>query len=169
MLYVYLIRHKSDFLLATDEKHRLLPQNISYSSFVQFITAFESIDDNTVAPRYRFGELRLSRLNFWSKIFLRRFMYHQVHKQYGAYFARYYGPLVFIFALFSLVLSAMQVELAVNQAQETGAWTTFAHASRVFSVLTIVCAALIILFLLSVLFLLPSREIIFATTHKFFK
>lgn len=167
--YAYLIRHKSDFILATDDSHQLLPKKISYSSFVKFIMAFEHICDDSVSPRYKFGELRLSRLNFWIKVFLRRFTYHKVHGQYGAYFARFYGTLLFIFAVFSVLLSAMQVALAVDQSLKIGPWSVFAHVSRGFSIFTIVCVALTILGLLSVLFLLSSREFIYALKDLYLK
>ncbi|OCL09944.1 hypothetical protein AOQ84DRAFT_397119 [Glonium stellatum] len=150
--YAYLIRHKSDFVLATDDKHRLLPKNISSSDFIKFITAFEDIKDEDVCPRYRFGELRLTRLNFWSKIFLRRFAYQKVHGQYGAYFAGFCGPLLFIFGIFSVLLSAMQVVLAVRPIIQSGhSWITFAHVSP-----------LVAVFPLSVLVFLQLREIAYA-------
>jgi hypothetical protein len=86
--YAYLIQHKSDFLIAGDEKRRLLPKNVRYTNFIRFITTCQQyITDEDVSPRYAFGELRLSRLNFWSKIFLRQFSFQETHGQYGARFA----------------------------------------------------------------------------------
>ncbi|KAI2694840.1 hypothetical protein CBS147333_8668 [Penicillium roqueforti] len=165
--YAYLIRHKSDFILATNDNHRLLPKKITYSSFVKFITAFEEICDDSVSPRYKFGELRLSRLNFWTKIFLGRLMYHKVHGQYGAYFAHSYGTLLFIFAVFSVLLSAMQVALAVVPLE--GGWSVFAYTSRGFAIFTIICVALIIISLLSVFIVLSSREILYAVNDLILK
>src|SRR6266480_5198937 len=104
--YAYLIRHKSDFTLATQEKTRLIPKNISYSDFVNFINRFK-VADELVSLRYHFGELRLRRLNFWCKVFLFESTYHPVEWEYGAYFAQYYAPMLFIFAVFSLLMSAM--------------------------------------------------------------
>ncbi|KAL9077633.1 MAG: hypothetical protein Q9161_000005 [Pseudevernia consocians] len=162
--YFHLIQHKSDFFLATkDEKLRLLPKDVSYADFVKFIVNFSEVHDDDVSPRYRFGQLRLSRLNFWSKIFLHRFQYRKVHQQYGAYFARFYGPLLFIFATVSLSLSAMQLVLAVQRPNAFGeSWKTFARVSGGFAVFTLVCVALIVFFLLSMFISLALREIIFA-------
>ena len=161
--YLYLIRHKSDFILATDDKLRLLPKGICHSEFINFITAFEKIHDINVPPRYKFGELRLSRLNFWSKIFLRRFTYQKVHEQHGAYFAQFYGPILFMFGIFSVALNAMQVVLAVQPIVQLGrSWITFAQVSRGFSICTLLCVTLVVLLLLSLLAVRCLREIIFA-------
>jgi len=168
--YLYLIRHKSDFILATDEKLRLIPKEISYTEFVKFVVSFEKVEDISVSPRWRFGELRLTRLNFWSKIFLRRFAYHKVHGQYGDYFARFYGPILFVFGIFSVSLSAMQVALAVQPFVQLGqSWITFAKVSSGFSILTLVCVVLIALSFLSMLVALSFRETIFAVKDLFRK
>ena len=54
-------------------------------------------------------------MNFWAKIFLylRAFQKVQTHYAYKVYFARFYGPIIFLFAFFSVVLSRMQVDLTV--------------------------------------------------------
>lgn len=163
--YFYLIQHKSDFLLAMDARLRLLPKDVSHSGFIKFIAAFEKdqIDDTRVSPRYQFGELRLSRLNFWSKIFLRRLDYQRVYQQYSTYFARFYGPILFLFGVLSVALSAMQVALAVQPLLQWGnSWTTFAKVSRWFSVSTLLSVALVTLLLLLALAVLSLRETVFA-------
>ena len=162
--YFHLIQHKSDFFLATkDERLRLLPKGVSYADFVKFIANFSEIHDKDVSPRYRFGQLRLGRLNFWSKVFLHRFHYRKVHQQYGAYFAQFYGPLLFIFATISLSLSAMQLVLAVQRPNTFGPpWKTFTRVSGGFAVLTLVCVALTVLVLLLMFVSLALRETIFA-------
>lgn len=84
--------------------------------------------------------------------------------QYGTYFARFYGPLLFIFAVFSVVLSAMQVALAVLPLSDIQppSWSAFARASKGFAVFTLVCVALVGLFLLSALILRMASETAFA-------
>jgi hypothetical protein len=161
--YSYLIQHKSDFLLATDDNHRLIPKHISHCDFTTFIMSFDKVEDISVAPRYNFGELRLARLNSWSKIFLRRFSYHKVYDQYRAHFAQFYAPLLFVFAVLSVALSAMQVALAFPAFPESGqSWLTFAQVSRGFSICTIIGVALVVLLLTFTLFAMLFREISFA-------
>lgn len=161
--YFYLVQHKSDFILATDDKHRLLPKKTSYSKFIKFIAAFEHITDHDVSPRYKFGELRLTRLNFCSKVLLQRLSYHKVHGQYSAYFASFYGPILFIFGVFSVSLSAMQVVSALQPAFRSGrSWEAFSQMAWGFSIFTLVSVALVI-GLLSCLFVIVSlREIVYA-------
>lgn len=160
--YAYLVQHKSDFVLATQEETRLIPEGITFTDFIRFIARCR-VSDKHVSPRYHFGELRLTRLNFWAKFILFKSHYHKVEWQYGAYFARFYGPILFIFAVFSLLLSAMQVVLAVQTIiTSDNSWLTFAKASRGFSVFTvffIACITASLLFMLTALF---ANELIFA-------
>ncbi|KAL8375860.1 hypothetical protein RB595_007133 [Gaeumannomyces hyphopodioides] len=160
--YAYLIRHRSDFAIAANNEVPLLPKGISYARFVNFISKFEVLD-GSVSPRYHYGELRLTRLNFWSKIFLRRSNYRKVHWQYGAYIARYYAPLAFLFGFFALFLGAMQVILAVQAIVESGeSWLDFAVFSRGFAVFTIVLTAAITVFIFFSVLVLSLRELLFA-------
>ncbi|KAI1660709.1 hypothetical protein F4813DRAFT_261701 [Daldinia decipiens] len=162
--YSYLIQRRSDFNLAMNEDHRLLPKNIKYSSFSRLITSVQSIGDDMVSPRYHYGELRLSRLNFWIKIFFFRFTYHKAEGQYGPYFARFYGPILFLFGLFSVLLSAMQVVLAAMPPTEnsSASWLNFPLVSRGFSIFTLLVVAVITCYFLLAFVGLASREIIFA-------
>ena len=84
--------------------------------------------------------MRLPRLNIYGKFFLRKFHHEQVHGQYGAYFSSFYGPLLFIFAVFSIFLIAMQVELSV-ESLTSRPWQPFWYLSRWFSVLILTCLA----------------------------
>jgi hypothetical protein len=59
-----------DFHLAV--QHGLLPASVRPDSFARFIARFSRLPDNAVAPRFRFGEMRLSRLNSWAPLLLRR-------------------------------------------------------------------------------------------------
>ena len=166
--YALLIRHRSDFELAND--HRLLPKGISFKQLMLFLEACkDSTTDADVSLRYHFGELRLSRLNFWSKIFLKRFAFHKVEGQYSAYFARYYGPFLFVFAMLSLLLDSLQVELAAvpildpNTSQIFG--KTFALASKGIACGVIGIFAIIFLYLIMQMMALIARETIFALQH----
>ena len=113
--YAYLIQHKSDFELATRNEHRLLCNKIRFSSLICLLeTVKYRTPDDMVSPRWRYGELRLSRLNFWSRLLLRHHTFAKVHGQYSEYVAQFYAPLLFLFGVLSVVLSAMQVGLNVS-------------------------------------------------------
>ena len=72
-----------------------MPKCVTWEEFCDFTSAFREIGDQDVAPRYRYGELRLSRLNYLVKIFMIGSSYQEVNWQYSEYFARFYGPLLF--------------------------------------------------------------------------
>jgi hypothetical protein len=113
--YWYLTRYESDFHIVQQDYLRLVPSNIDWPSFCRFTSDLNYIDDTAVLRRYCFGELRLTRLNFYAPLLLRKFHFEQVHGQYGDYFARLYGPILFVFAVVSTALNSMQVALAANQ------------------------------------------------------
>ncbi|KAI1584284.1 hypothetical protein PtrCC142_012231 [Pyrenophora tritici-repentis] len=92
--YRYLIRHESDFYLAQQDSLRLIPKDVDWASFCYFTSDLNDIQDSAVSRRYCFGELRLTRLNFYAPFLLRKFRFEQVHGQYGDYFARLYGPVL---------------------------------------------------------------------------
>ncbi|MCJ1472420.1 hypothetical protein MMC13_001068 [Lambiella insularis] len=168
--YAHLIQHKSDFSLAQDAKHRLLPAKTKHCEFIRFITEFEHLSDHDVSPRYAFGELRLTRLNFWSKVFLRRFTFQKVDGQYSAYFARFYGPILFVFGIFSVALNSMQVALAVQPLiQLSDSWVVFAELARAFAICTLLCVALVVLFLVLVMLALCVRETVYAARDLYRK
>ncbi|ORY18542.1 hypothetical protein BCR34DRAFT_443830, partial [Clohesyomyces aquaticus] len=110
--YASLIQRRSDFAIA--RKHKLLDSfpHVSFEDFSHFIEAFEKVPESAVSPRWRFGELPLGMLNFYSFIFLRRWHLRKYEQRYGAYFEAYFPVVLFIFAVFSVMLSAMQVILA---------------------------------------------------------
>ena len=60
--YSFLIRHQSDYLIA--QRADLIPKDITYQEFRRIILPFRSIPDKSVSPRYHFGQLRLTRLNY---------------------------------------------------------------------------------------------------------
>ncbi|CAF9916400.1 MAG: hypothetical protein GOMPHAMPRED_000987 [Gomphillus americanus] len=143
--YFYLIQHPSDFRMATAESARLVPPGVTYFQFCQFSKRFDKIKDEDVTWRYAYGELRLSRLNFYVKVFGSRWSYHRTELQYGAYFARFYGPFLFLFGCISVVLSAMQTELAAEQVGLLVYWINFQNASRGFCVFALFLVMIIVL------------------------
>ena len=118
--YSHLIRHEVDLRIAQRDDLQLLPNSITWEAWCGFSDNIAYIADKDVTPRYHFGELRLSRLNFYCKFLLGRFWYERVHTQYGSYFAQYYAPALFVFGFASVALSALQVELAVEGIRDGG-------------------------------------------------
>lgn len=164
--YYYLIRHESDLRIAK-ESHLLSfdEDDITIESFYGFISGFGNVQDREVSPRYTsYGTLGLSRLNFWAKIFLHRFQFYQVDRQYSDYFARFYAPILFVFGILTVALSAMQVSLQAEDVQHIGntKWVALPSVSFWFSILTLVCICGIGLTISFVFAFMLLRELAFA-------
>lgn len=163
--YYYLIQHESDFEIARDET-RLLPSDITWIDFCAFSKTFLDISDDVVSERYHYGELRLTRLNLYANFIIGKFQYERVHGQYGAFFARFYGPLLFIFGILSIVLSAMQVELGV-ESLTNAQWQPFWYACRWFVIAALACMAFLVLGLISLLVGMIVDEWAFALRRRY--
>ncbi|KIW71598.1 hypothetical protein PV04_03742 [Phialophora macrospora] len=161
--YCLLIQYESDFRLA--KTAGLLPEVAEdFTRFIDFISVFATMDDSTVSGRYHFGELRLGRLNFWARIFLRRWHLHKIHWAYSTYFAQFYGPLLFAFGVLSLFLSAMQVIFA---AALPSSWEVFSSVARVFSVLVLIFLLTVCALLMALFMSMALREIFHASRDFF--
>lgn len=159
--YYFLVRHESDFRIAVRE--HLIPQETKYADFMIFISNLKSIQDTQVSPRYHFGELRLRRLNRWSQLLLGKPFFHKVAWQYTDIFAQYYGPYLFVFSIFSVVLSAMQVGVGAKSN-----WQRFYGVSAWFSVATLLVMCALVSWVTVTFIFLSGREIVYAVRHQFF-
>ncbi|KAF2034230.1 hypothetical protein EK21DRAFT_49604, partial [Setomelanomma holmii] len=110
--YSSLIQRRSDFNLA--RRHDLLGSfgAVSFEAFVGFISSFDSIPESAVSSRWHYGVIQLDSLNFHSAIHLRRWHLNRFESRYGTYFSRFFPVVLFLFAVFSVMLSAMQVIVA---------------------------------------------------------
>ncbi|TVY34472.1 hypothetical protein LOCC1_G008204 [Lachnellula occidentalis] len=160
--YAHLIRHKSDFVLA--QRHGLVSQKIRYSQFIRFISCFEQLQDSDVSPRYSYGELRLSRLNFWAPIAIGKLDFHKSVWQYGDFFSRFYGPLLFFFGIFAIILNAMQVALVAQSmdSPSSRSWRMFIDVCNNFSLVTLFVVLFIVFYLSSSFVIRGLREVLFA-------
>lgn len=164
--YHHLIVHESDSDIACEKK--LLPAGLGWDRYCDFSARFSEITDAQVSPRYTYGEMRLTRLNLFTKLFLRKWQYERISGQYGAYFSRFYGPVLFVFALWSVILSAMQVELAV-EVSSLGRWEPYRYFCRWFGGMTVGISALIGNFLALLLAGMVVDDWMFALRRHFRK
>ncbi|OAP55815.1 hypothetical protein AYL99_09967 [Fonsecaea erecta] len=116
--YRYLIQHESDLLIAQQEHLRLVPVKLNWTDMSTFLADLETVEDGDASARYRYGELRLSRLNLYAPFLFGRLAYEHIPMQYGEYFARLYGPILFIFAMVTTILNGMQVALAADPGRQ---------------------------------------------------
>ena len=134
--YYHLIKYKSDFDIASER--RLIPEGIEWEPLSDFLSCFADLERDAVSPRYNFGEIRFTRLQFWSSVLMHRLSF-KIYGQYADHFSRFYAPLLFVFGVISVVLSAMQVALATS----VQIWSTFTIVCRWFAIVTILLVALI--------------------------
>lgn len=177
--YASLIQYPSDFALATSKG--LIPseepspdggdpKKITFEDFIAFIEAFHGskVKDSHVSLRYHYGDLRLSRLNFWAKIVLFDFNFEKAYGNYDAYFSRFYGPLLFLFGVINLVMGAMQ--LGINT--EKGGWKHedwkgLYYTGRVFAVIVLIFISIVIVNLFGLFGFMVVREFAYgAKEHR---
>lgn len=117
--YSCLIQRRSDFTLA--QKNHLLSglEDVSFEAFVAFISAFDKVPHQHISSRWRYGLIHLDALNFHSAIHLRRWHLNRYEMRWATYFSRFFPVVLFIFAMFSVMLSAMQVILASEEMEQT--------------------------------------------------
>ncbi|KAL8746077.1 MAG: hypothetical protein Q9190_001862 [Brigantiaea leucoxantha] len=168
--YCHLVHHETDYRIALEKG--LIPNDastgggnnpISWDAFAKLIASFDGFDDSSVSPRYQYGELRLSRLNFYSRIFLRKLTFHHIEAQWGQFVGSAVAPFIIMFAILAVILNAMQVELAVQaQGSTKSSWITFANVSKWVAVLILVFVMLVILFITVLVATLFFHDIWFA-------
>ncbi|KAH0595024.1 hypothetical protein MHUMG1_07323 [Metarhizium humberi] len=107
--YARLITHESDLHLA--KRLHLVPGTLTWNGWCHYIQRFRYLRDRDVAQRYHFGEIRLTRLNFWHSLRHGR-SYFQVHHNYATFFARFGAPYIFVFGAATVFLTALQTGLA---------------------------------------------------------
>ncbi|KAH8587266.1 hypothetical protein B0O99DRAFT_642180 [Bisporella sp. PMI_857] len=163
--YAYLIKYEIDFRKAQSTELGLIPTDdgenpITYERYAQFIAPFAELDNDRVRPRYHYGEMRLTRLNWFARFLLGRWTYHRIHAQWNEYLGRFLAPFLTTFLLLSTALSAMQVELAVQSApQGSGNWDAFSQMCRWVSIIILVLILVVsTLFILLVLFMFIHEQ-----------
>jgi hypothetical protein len=147
--YCYLIRYGVDFRKAIELE--LIPRvegaPLDFESFVEFILQFEDISDEAVAPRYTYGSIRLTRLNYLALISFGRPAYFALRPQYGDYISHSFVPIITLFAVLSTILSSMQVALAVQVPDATSSWEAFTSVAKWFSIAVIILVVSLVVFL----------------------
>lgn len=166
--YSYLIRYEVDFRKAVEPELQLIPHGdgksaITFEKFVEFIAPFVTLDDDSVSPRYQYGELRLTRLNKLAMVFMGKLTYHHIHAQWSSYIGSLLAPSIVILAPVSVVLSAMQVVLATRDAnQDSGGWLAYSQMSRWISVIVTFLVFVLLFLTLSVILFMLFHDVWFA-------
>lgn len=142
--YLWLIRHKSDFLIAQSEN--LVSKDVTWEQWTTFSmaifpnvfsTAFEGI-----SPRYLYGELRLARVNLIyrlcrktrnSKTFVRGYFYG--YHTYSSFVEQNFAWVLTLIVYITIVLTAMQVGLGTTELQSNALFNRASYGFTVFSIM----------------------------------
>ena len=145
--YHYLIRSESDFRIAQDPSLHLVPAGITWEQFCNFSTDLAKISDRNVSTRYAYGEIRLTRLNFYAPLLLRKSYFQRMDYQYSDYFACYYGPILFMIGIVSVILGGLQVVVNIQGPDSVRNGRIVSIVALWISVTMIMCSLSIIIFL----------------------
>ncbi|KIJ16263.1 hypothetical protein PAXINDRAFT_132104 [Paxillus involutus ATCC 200175] len=107
--YALLIKYESDFRIARELG--LLPECITWTQWSELAFSLAVIPLTDVNERYRYGELRLHRLNFVHNLFRFSPWYYNIHRDYQSRFSYQLGFMLVLFAYASVIMSSMQVML----------------------------------------------------------
>ena len=113
--YRYLIQYELDLAVAKRSELSLVPPDIDWQRMSPFLEDLRWIEDENVSGRYQYGEIRLSRLNFYSLLLFRRRFYQYIPFQYVEYFNGLYAPVLFLFAILAIILNAIQVSATADE------------------------------------------------------
>lgn len=159
--YAWLVSYKSDLDIA--KECGLLSKDIEWANWVEFLDAFldninlETLGD--VNKRYKYGELRLSRLNSIYRLAPPAYSFRNFIRGYKsgstwheAFFQRHFKWILAAFALLTVLLSALQVGLATTRLQGYATFQTASYGFATASLVAIVAGVVLLFFVWLVLF-----------------
>jgi hypothetical protein len=145
--YTDLIRHESDFRIALELG--LLPRETKWTQWMAFAMDVRSNVDKArggINDRYIYGELRRRRLNLLYRLVCGEWIrgYHQIPTEYNRWFQQNFAWLLLVFAYATVLLSAMQVILATEQGQSSGALHNSSYGISVAVVIAVATAVAVV-------------------------
>jgi hypothetical protein len=159
--YAWLVRHQSDLAIA--HEIGLLAKDIAWPDWVQFLDAFldniNLVTLSDVSKRYRYGELRLSRLNIIYRLTPPAYSFRNVIRGFkagstwcNAFFGRHFRWTLAAFATLSVLLSAFQVGLATSGLQSSDSFQRASYGFTVAALVAVMGSAAAMFFVWLVLF-----------------
>jgi hypothetical protein len=147
--YTWLITTRNDFSIAMDTTGRgpLLPEDITWKEWRELVLVMTKGSKfgkrDHVNKRYRYGELRLHRLNYVWRLspsilfspqhsFVRGYYYG--YHRYGVFFQKNFAWLIVVFAYVTIVLTGMQVGLALDRLNSNTAFSNACYGFAIFSI-----------------------------------
>jgi len=140
--YAWRIRHESDLAIAID--HRLVPKELTWKAWTVFVSSFLGYIEANGGPskfihnRYRYGELKLTRLNIVCRYApevagVRGYL--SGYGQASMFFQRNFAWMGLGFLYLVAILTAMQVGLAAVPLRDNSSFNWACYAFAVFCIL----------------------------------
>ena len=175
--YLWLIRHKSDFVIA--QRENVVNNDLTWEQWTTFSKViFPHIASTNpasalldgISPRYLYGELRLGRVNLIYRLclntrsfktFIRGYFYG--YHTYSSFIEKNFAWVLTVIVYITIVLTAMQVGLGTTELQTS---KLFNRASYGFTVFSIMAPLGILLVLLLVLLILIIFNLMYALNKR---
>lgn len=159
--YSWLVCHQSDLIIA--QEIGLLSKDIAWPDWVEFLDAFldniNLVTLSEVSKRYKYGELRLSRLNTIHRLFPPAHSLKNLSRGYRAkstwskaFLGRYFKWILAVFVVLSVLLSALQVGLATSVLQNNRDFQQASFSFTIAAVIAVVASTVTIFLVWIVLF-----------------
>jgi hypothetical protein len=149
--YAALIPYESDFQLA--QKEYLLPSTVRWADWRLFSQQLIEHSSKSFGKRFRFGELRLGRLNsIYRLLCLDIRGYHIEYQTYPQSVRAYLRPIVTYTFIIGLILAAMQVGHATKQLKDSDLFHDISYGLTIFSFTSFLALLVAISSMLSVFF-----------------
>ena len=163
--YLWLIRHKSDFVIA--QRENVVSNDLTWEQWNTFskvvfpnvaLTNTESALLDGISPRYLYGELRLGRVNLIYRLclktrsfrtFIRGYFYD--YHTYSSFIEKNFAWVLTVIVYITIVLTAMQVGLATTELQISKSFNRASYGFTIFSIMAPLGILLILLLVLLVL------------------
>jgi hypothetical protein len=159
--YTWLVSHKIDLQIA--QETGLLSRDVEWPAWVEFLNDFlDNINLVTledVSKRYEYGELRSSRLNAIYRFMPPTYSLRNLIRGYragptwhNAYFGRHFRWMLAVFAILSVLLSALQVGLATSVLQVDGEFQRASYGFTIAALVTVLASVVAVFLLWMLLF-----------------
>ena len=150
--YTWLVCYPSDLRIA--KEHSLLPQWLSWVEWVAFTSAFlAKLGDQPwerVDQRYKYGELRIERINWIYRLTFRDFLrgYLYGYNRYSVFLRRNFAWVAVFLLYITAVLAAMQVGLGTDKFKQTASLENLSYGFSIFAILAPLVVTVLIAFIL---------------------
>jgi hypothetical protein len=139
--YLRLVSHRSDFRICF--QLGLLPDGLTWDQWSAFTASLRgNLGHVPLNKRYRYGELRLRRLNHVYLVGRRGLTYYSIYSQYNHFFSENFAWCFLVFATFTVILEAMQVVLSTPRTP--AAFDAAAYRFGIFVLLVVVSTVVIV-------------------------